>query len=227
MNDEAHSLITAARAVARAGLVDAFGHLSIRTSHATVLLTPPKPLSSLTNRDEPAVLQLGCTELPDSAPKEAWIHVALMERDAKIGAVCRAQPRAVAAIAAVGRVPRALNGHAAMLGPIAMHRDSRLIRDRSTAEMIACATDTSKALVLRGNGAVTWGSHLADAVASMWVLERSAELELRAATAGTPAPLPLDERSWWHDRADELLPRIYRYLQLATSDPLQPSFDVM
>ena len=207
-------LIATARGLARAGLVDAFGHVSVRTSNDQALLTPPVPLAWLTADDAPAGLSLGAVALPDKAPKEAWIHIAVYERHTAAGAVCRAQPRAVAAMAALGRVPAALNGHAAMIGPIALYPDSRLIRDRQTAESLVSSAGDARAIILRGNGAVTWGGDAREALARMWILERSAELHLRASSAGHTSELPAEEQGWWRDHASELLPRVGRYLEL-------------
>ncbi|MFE4837469.1 class II aldolase/adducin family protein [Arthrobacter sp. NPDC056691] len=216
--EAAYGEVTAtARGLARAGLVDAFGHVSVRTSVDQALLTPPVPLAWLTADDAPADLSLGAVDLPDKAPKEAWIHIALYERHAEAGAVCRAQPRAVAAMAALGRVPAALNGHAAMIGPIALYPDSRLIRDRHTAETLVSASGDARAIMLRGNGAVTWGRDAREALARMWILERAAELDLRASSAGPTSELPVEEQAWWRDHAAELLPRVGRYLTLDSS----------
>jgi HCOMODA/2-hydroxy-3-carboxy-muconic semialdehyde decarboxylase len=46
----------------------------------------------------------------------------------------------------------------------------------------------------------------------MWLLERTAELLLRACAAGQPNDIDPAEQTWWNERADELLPRIYAYL---------------
>jgi HCOMODA/2-hydroxy-3-carboxy-muconic semialdehyde decarboxylase len=226
--EAAYREVTAtARGLARAGLVDAFGHVSVRTSTDQALLTPPVPLAWLTADDAPDDLSLGAVNLPDKAPKEAWIHIAVYERHAEAGAVCRAQPRAVAAMAALGRVPAALNGHAAMLGPIALYPDSRLIRDRQTAEALVSSSADARAIILRGNGAVTWGRDAGEALARMWILERSAELDLQASSAGQASELPIEEQAWWRDHASELLPRVGRYLALESNgDRLAKKYSV-
>jgi HCOMODA/2-hydroxy-3-carboxy-muconic semialdehyde decarboxylase len=206
-------LLDAAAVVAGAGLTDAFGHLSVRTSADELTITPPVPLSALTADHDLATLTRGSTELPSGAPKEAWIHLALADARPDIGAICRAQPPAVAALVAAGQPVLPLNGHGSFLGEsVPVYDDSRLIRDADSAEALCRTLGDSNAVILRGNGAVTVGPDLASAVALMWVLEKTAELNLRALAAGTPHPLPLDEQSWWRDRAPELLPRIYTYL---------------
>jgi HCOMODA/2-hydroxy-3-carboxy-muconic semialdehyde decarboxylase len=211
-DDVQDRLVEAAHAVAAAGLTDAFGHLSLRTSPGAFTITPPTPLGGLTGAGPFASVALDADELPAAAPKEAWIHVALLAEQPDTGAVCRAQPPKLAAFAALGRELLALNGHAAMLGRVAVHDDSRLVRDAEGGAAVARSAGQADAIILRGNGAVTRGRDLAQAVARMWLLERTAELNLRALAAGKPHALPLDERAWWRDRSDELLPRIYRHL---------------
>jgi HCOMODA/2-hydroxy-3-carboxy-muconic semialdehyde decarboxylase len=203
----------AAAVMAGAGLTDAFGHLSVRTSANELAITPPVALSTLTAADRLITLSVGSTDLPSAAPKEAWIHLALADARPDIGAICRAQPPAVAALVAAGRPVLPLNGHGAFLGEsVPVYDDSRLIRDAASASAVRDTLAEANAVILRGNGAVTTGPDLASAVALMWVLEKTAELNLRALAAGTPRPLPRDEQSWWRDRATELLPRIYTYL---------------
>jgi HCOMODA/2-hydroxy-3-carboxy-muconic semialdehyde decarboxylase len=211
---DAHAhLLEAAAVVAGAGLTDAFGHLSVRTSPDELTITPPVALSTLTAAHGLAILTLGSAELPAAAPKEAWIHLALAEARSDIGAICRAQPPAVAALVAAGRPVLPLNGHGSFLGEtVPVYEDSRLIRDARSAAAVSRTLGDSNAVILHGNGAVTTGPDLASAVALMWVLEKTAELNLRALAAGTPHPLPPGEQSWWRERSTELLPRIYTYL---------------
>ncbi|MFT4229838.1 MAG: class II aldolase/adducin family protein [Microbacterium sp.] len=209
-------LAAAARAVARADLSDAFGHVSVRTGWSTALITPPVPLGTVADDDGAVPLDIEGSTLPADAPLEAWLHLAIYRARPDIGAVCRAQPRAVAALTAVrSDLPR-VNGHAAMLGDVVVHRDARLIRDAASAASAARDLATADALVLRGNGAVTTGTDLPAAVARMWLLERSAELALRALAAGAVEELDAKDREWWRARAGELLPRIYRYLGEST-----------
>ena len=64
-------------------------------------------------------------------------------------------------------------------------------------------------MLLRGNGAVTVGADVGEAVARMWVLEASAQMNSVAAAAGTPAPLSDDEQAAWRAVATEILGRIW------------------
>ena len=87
-------VVVAARALAAAGLVTAFGHVSARTGsregRSGFRITPPKPLGTL-RPDEPLQeVPLAGDGLPDGVPKEAWIHRAIYEVRPNAGAICRA-----------------------------------------------------------------------------------------------------------------------------------------
>jgi HCOMODA/2-hydroxy-3-carboxy-muconic semialdehyde decarboxylase len=214
--DDARSALSrAARIIGRAGLSDAFGHVSIRDGDA-LLITAPVPLA-FQSGDDIVSLPLDVDELPVGVPKEAWIHVSLARADGATGAICRAQPRNVARAAASGRGIRPLDGQGALLGPVVpIYDDSRLVRDAESASHVTEQLGTAPAIVLRGNGAVTRGRDLAAAVARMWLLDRSADLALSA--SGDVPPLPDDEQQWWREREAELLPRIYDFLVRAYED---------
>lgn len=213
--DAAQTLITAGRVIAHEALADAFGHLSVRTSADELVITPPWPLGQLGPDHPPLTLDLTAAELPAAAPREAWIHQGIAAARPEVGGICRAQPRSVAALAVTGQPLIPLDGHGSLLGEeVAVYPDSRLIRERKTGAEVAATLGQGLAVILRGNGAVTVGATIAHAVALMWLLERSAALTLRARAIGPVSALDLDQQQWWRDRADELLPRIYRYLTL-------------
>ena len=187
----------AGRVLAAHALVDAFGHVSARLpQQGQVLITPPVPLGTLGDDSPLLELRLDTTTLPDGVPKEAWIHWAILRSRPDVSAVCRAQPPHVVAAAGAGVRIRALHGQGAFLGAVVpVHDDARLVRDRRTGEAVARALALSPAVVLRGNGAVTVGHSVGEAVARMYVLEASARINLGAAAAGGRHELSLPEVS--------------------------------
>lgn len=209
--DAEATLRRAAGAVARARLADAFGHVSLRQGEG-IAVTPAIPLAEVAVHGVPVHVQFGAEELPDPAPREAWLPLAVAEEVPRAGGIVRAQPRAVAAFASLGRALPVLYGHAAMLGGVHVHSRSLPARDRASAEEIVAAAAGAACIVLRGNGVVVWGETVAEAVARLWVLESTADLALRAWAAGEPDELPPDEQDWWRAHAPGLLPRIYRHL---------------
>jgi len=206
-------LVAAGRALSAAGLVTAFGHMSCRMAGGTLLITPPEPLGGLTPSGGWTELALDAAELPAGVPREAWIHLAIA-RDRPVGAICRAQPPTATALASAGLPIVALHGQGAFLGPaVPVFDDAVLVRDEARAVALAHRMGDSPALVMRGNGAVTVGADIGEAVALMWVLEASARMNATAAAAGTPRPLSDDEQAAWRRVAPEILGRIWRELR--------------
>ncbi|GFE13199.1 hypothetical protein Sgleb_12460 [Streptomyces glebosus] len=207
-------LAQAGQALAAAGLVTAFGHVSARTEGGSLLITPPRPPGSMTASDTDFTeIAPGTSALPDGVPREAWIHLALAASRPDIGAVCRAQPRAATAAVASGLPLRPLHGQGALLGPqVPVFEDPRLVRDPLRAAALAETMGDGVALVMRGNGAVTVGETVGEAVARMWILEESARLALSATAAGTPVPLAEADQQAWRATGSELLNRIWQYL---------------
>jgi len=207
-------LVAGGHALHRAGLVTAFGHVSCRTDNDRLLITPPTPLGRLTPESTWTELNLGADGLPTGVPREAWIHLAIARRRPEVGAICRAQPPTATALASA-RVPIvALHGQGAFLGPqIPVFDDAVLVRDQARGDALAEQLGQAPALLLRGNGAVTIGADIGEAVARMWVLEASAHLNSIAAAAGTPTPLSDDEQAAWRAVAGEILARIWADLR--------------
>ncbi len=211
--DTHEDLISAARALAAHGLVTAFGHVSARAGGGFVV-TPPKALGSLVS-DEP-LLEVSLSEpgLPDGVPGEAWIHRSIYERRPDVRAVCRAQPRTATALAVADVPIKALHGQGAFVGrEVPVLDDATLIRTRDRGEALVDRLGDGAGILLRGNGAVTVGASVGEATARMWVLEASAEINWRAASAGSPRPLNQDEFSYWSSVSGEILARIWDHMK--------------
>lgn len=213
----ASELCVAARVLAANGLVDAFGHVSARNGGGMATITPALPLGSLRREDELVELPLTGEGLPRRAPREAWIHRAIYDARPEVVAVCRAQPNwaAAAAAAAVPIVP--LSGQGALLGAaVPMYGDARLVRDPSRAEELASTLASEAAVVMRGNGAVTVGRSVGEAVARMYLLDASARLNLAAAAASDAAtPLSEAEVVSWLAVGEEIAIRLWEHLAAA------------
>lgn len=211
-DDRGAEVVAAGGALARAGLVDAFGHVSARDGDRA-RITPPVPLSQLAGLGALDTVALEADELPVGVPKEAWIHLCIYAARPDVGGICRAQPRAVTAVAGSGRPLVALHGQGAFVGsPVAVHDDARLVRSIDQGCRVAAALGDAPAVILRGNGAVTVGASPGEAAARMYVLERSAELNLACACAPAPRPLEADELRAWEQVQTEILDRLWSFL---------------
>lgn len=209
----AQALVDAAAALTRAGLVTAFGHVSARYG-AGAVITPGIPLSRVRSVEDVLELDLGDRAEHRGLPGEAWIHWSIYRSRPDVGGICRAQPPAVDAASAVGctLVPR--HGQGSFLGPeVPVLDDARLVRERQAGISLAATLADAPCLVMRGNGAVTVGTGLGDAVARMYVLERSAQLNIAAASSASATRLSAPEYAAWRKAEPELLGRIWAYLR--------------
>ncbi|CAN5196116.1 hypothetical protein BH24ACT19_BH24ACT19_05480 [soil metagenome] len=207
-------LIAAAHALAAAGLVTAFGHVSAREGEDSFLITPPKPLGSLGPDDSLSKVSLAGDELPEGVPGEAWIHWSIYNSRPDVEGICRAQPPITTAVISAGVPIRPLHGQGAFLGEeVPVYDDARLIRGWEAGETLAEGLGNAGGIVMRGNGAVTVGKSVGAAVARMWVLEVSAEINRTAAVAGTLRVLNEEEFSYWESVSEEILERIWSYLK--------------
>ena len=207
-------VIAAAHALDAAGLVTAFGHVSFRDGQDSFRITPPKPLGSLRPYEPLSEVSLAEDELPEGVPGEAWIHWAVYKSRPDVGGICRAQPPISTAVTSAGLPIRPLHGQGVFLGEeVPVYKDARLIRGREAGEALAEDLGNAGGIVMRGNGAVTVGTSVGGAAARMWVLERSAEMNKVAASAGTPRPLGEEEFTYWESVSEEILERIWFYLK--------------
>ncbi|MER5626264.1 class II aldolase/adducin family protein [Streptosporangium sp. NPDC002544] len=207
-------LADAGRALAATGLVTAFGHVSLRVGDDRLLMTPPVPLGTLGPDTQYAEVPLDATDLPDGTPREAWIHLEIFRARPGVRAICRAQPPTATALASAGVPILPLHGQGAFLGPeVPVFDDATLVRDRTRGRALAERLGEAPALIMRGNGAVTVGESVGQAVALMWVLEASARMNAAATASGTPIPLTPAEQEAWRAVRSELSNRIWSYLR--------------
>jgi ribulose-5-phosphate 4-epimerase/fuculose-1-phosphate aldolase len=199
----AAEVAAAARVLAGLGFVHAFGHVSARGPRsAGVLLTPTSPplralgagdLLALDAEGRPLRGQVART------PIEAPMHLAIYAGRSDVGAICRIHAPATAAWASTGEAPPLLHGFGGMVEPVAVWDDPDLIASKAAAHRVAAALGDAPALLLRGNGGLTVGATLDEALARAWCLEDRCRLAL--AVGGRARPLTvaeLERRRRWY-----------------------------
>lgn len=167
----------AARALARAGLVHAYGHCSARLDAENFLVCAAKPMGAIEPGESGTIVPvLGA--LPTGVLGEVRIHQAIYQRRPEIGAVCRIMPPQTMVLSLMRRTPRPRHGFGAYFAPApAYWDDPRLLRDDEAAGRLADALGHKAAIVMRANGAVVVGGDLVQAVALSWFLEEAARVE--------------------------------------------------
>ena len=136
--------------------------------------------------------------LPERAPLESPLHLAIYGARTDVRAVCRIHGPAVAVWSTLG-LPPLLHGFGGIVEPIAWWDDPGLIASEQTAELAAGILGQAAGMILRGNGAVAVGRDLEQALARAWALEDRCRVALAAgeeARVLTPAELEL-RASWF------------------------------
>src|ERR1700677_4272377 len=126
----------AARALAKAGLVHAYGHCSARLGVQQFLVSPPKPLGLVAPDDAPVIVAT-TGKLPAGALAEVLAHQHIYRLRAEVGGVVRFQSPHVMALSALGRTPRALHGFGSYRRRHPPQQsDPRLVRHDASAGLV-------------------------------------------------------------------------------------------
>ncbi len=204
-----------ARALARGGLVNAFGHCSVRLDDKSFLVCAAKPMGTIKPGEPGTVVSTEGT-LPEGVLGEVRMHQQIYKRRKDAQAICRFISPNVVALAALGLTPKARHGQGAHFYPqVPFWPDPALIRNDPAAVGVAEIMGKAPAVVVSVNGAVTAGETPAQAVTLAWFLEDAARVELAALSAGLAdkAPRMTEEqaknRATWQGRIAE---RMWDYL---------------
>ncbi len=204
----------AARAIARNGLAHAYGHCSARIDAKSFLVCPAKPMGLVQPQDECSVVSLD-GPLPDGVLGEVRIHREIYRLRPDVGGVVRSMPSKAMSLAAMGRVPKPRHGFGSYFYPQpALWDDPQLLRTDEQAVALAKTLGSGRGILMRGNGVVTAGSSLDEAVVLTWYLEDAARIELDVLASGLDG-LPLFSeseaaaRANWNGRIRE---RMWEYL---------------
>jgi HCOMODA/2-hydroxy-3-carboxy-muconic semialdehyde decarboxylase len=198
-----------ARALARAGLVTAFGHCSVRLDERSFLVCAAKPMGNI-KPGEPGTAVSTDAPLPEGVLGEVRMHQQIYKRRADIRAICRFISPDVVTLAALGLTPKARHGQGAYFYPqVPFWPDPGLIRNDPAAVGVAETLGRAPAIVVSVNGAVTGAETPQQAVALAVFLEDAARVELAALYAGLAdkAPRMNEEqarsRATWQGRIAE------------------------
>ena len=166
----------AARALARHGLVQAWGHCSARIDEDTFLVCASRPMGRI-GVDEPGTVVRIDAPLPSGVLGEVRIHQQIYKRRPDVGGVCRVMPPNLVALSTLRIVPRPRHGVGAFNAACKFWDDPRLLRDDGLAAQLAARLDDAPSLIMRANGAVTVGPSIELAAGFAWCLEDAARIE--------------------------------------------------
>ena len=190
----------ASRALGRHGLVHAYGHCSARLDADSFLVCPARPMG---------LVEVG----------GACTHQHIYRNRPEAGGVVRFMGPNVMALAALARSPKPRHGFGTYFAPGApLWNDIQLIRDDEKARGVVETMGTNAGVLMRGNGAVTAGESLIEAVVLAWYLEDCCRVELEALKAGladTAPTITLEAARARATKAGLIFERMWEHLTFA------------
>ncbi|MSQ70638.1 MAG: class II aldolase/adducin family protein [Betaproteobacteria bacterium] len=198
-----------ARAMARGGLVNAYGHCSLRLDEHSFLVCAPKPMG-LIKPGEPGTVVPVEGPLPEGVLGEVRMHQQVYKRRPDAKAIARFLSPNVLALAAMGLTPKARHGFGSYFYPqVPFWADPGLIRNEPAAIGVAETMGKAPGVVVAINGAVTAGETVEQALTLAWFLEDAARVELAVLAAGMAEKAPrmneeqAKNRATWQGRIAE------------------------
>ncbi len=205
-----------ARLLARAGLVEAFGHVSARTENGFAITPTSVPLGAARAADvltlEGPAAEPGAARdlVPDGTPLEAALHAAIYAARPDVGAICRTHSPAAVVAGCAGEAAPVAHGLGGLSSEVAFADEPALIFDAGTAALLADALGAADCLLVRGNGAVATAPGLERAAVRAWYLEERCRVWLAGDRVRALSETELLERSRHFDTEAE---RAWRWLR--------------
>jgi HCOMODA/2-hydroxy-3-carboxy-muconic semialdehyde decarboxylase len=219
-HDEQRRVRQAARALGRHGLAHAYGHCSQRLDARHFLVCAARPMGLVAPGEDGTVVPLD-GPLPPGVLGEVRIHREIYRRRPDVGGIVRSMPPRAMSLSVLRRTPRPLHGMSAYLAPgIPLWDDPQLVRSDAQALALAERLGDATAVVMRGNGVVTAGRDLPEAVVLTWYLEDAARIEVDcAALGGEPVLLGEDEAALRSTREGRIFERMWEHLTAGDPEP--------
>ena len=189
-------IVSACRILSNEKLVQGFGHVSARVADSALfLMTPRISLALVKERDLLTMnLQGEVVEGSQPAPSETWLHVALMKAKPEVNAITRIHARVANMFSVTDRKLEPVHNHGSFFsGGVPVFYKPDLITTPQLGAAVADTLGDKPAVLLRGNGQVTVGRTIAEAVMMAIYLEEAAEILYGALQIGAPIPLTIVE----------------------------------
>ncbi|HWO43782.1 MAG TPA: class II aldolase/adducin family protein [Candidatus Eisenbacteria bacterium] len=199
-------VVSAARILTHEGLVHGFGHVSARIPGNELFLLTPRISLALVRSDDLLVLNLNgeVIEGEHAVPFEAPLHTAIMRRLPHVQAATRIHARVANMFSVTDRKLEPVHSHGSFFaGGVPVFPKPDLISSMALADQVVAVLGDRPAVLLRGNGQVTVGRSVPEAVMMAIYLEEAAEILAGALQIGTPIPLTAEESA---SRQREALP---------------------
>jgi L-ribulose-5-phosphate 4-epimerase len=189
-------LIVACRILSEEELVRGFGHVSARIPGTDRFLLTPRVSLALVKEKELLTLDLGGKVVAgkSSPPFEAALHAAIFRRRADVHAIARIHARKANYFSVTDRKIEPVHNHGSFFhGGVPVFAETPLISTPKLGDEVAAGLGQNPAILLRGNGQVTVGRTIPEAVMMAIYLEEAADMLYGALQTGEPVFLGAEE----------------------------------
>lgn len=201
-------IVSASRILAHLRLVEGFGHVSARIPDSDRFLITPRISLAMVREEQLLTLNTN-GEVVDGhhpVPFEAWLHTAIMKTKPRVNAITRIHARVANIFSVTDRRLEPVHNHGSFFaGGVPVFTTPDLISSEKLGTGVGEALGDRPAILLRGNGQVTVGRTIPEAVMMAIYLEEAAEVLYGALQIGKPIPLTIDES---RQRQIEALPPV-------------------
>ena len=201
-------IISACRILTDKKLVEGFGHVSARLPGTDRFILTPRIGLALVQESDLLTMNLN-GEVVDGnqpVPSEAWLHTAVMKAKPRVQAIARIHARMANIFSVSDQKLEPVHNHGSFFaGGVPVFTTPDLITTAELGAQVAELLADGPAVLLRGNGQVTVGRTIAEAVMMAIYLEEAAEILYGALQIGKPIPLTLAESK---QRQVEALPPV-------------------
>ena len=201
-------VVSACRILSQQKLVEGFGHVSARLPDTDLFLMTPRISLALLGETDLLTLNLRGEIVDGShpAPFEAWLHTAIMKAKPRVHAITRIHARMANIFSVTDRKLEPVHNHGSFFaGGVPVFSTPDLISTAKLGDEVAQGLGDKPAILLRGNGQVTVGRTIPEAVMMAIYLEEAAEVLYGALQIGAPIPLTSGESK---QRQIEALPPV-------------------
>jgi L-ribulose-5-phosphate 4-epimerase len=201
-------MISACRILSQENLVQGFGHVSGRIANSDLFLITPRIALALVTEKELLTVNLNGKVVEGNypAPSETWLHTAIMKAKPGINGITRIHARVANMFSVTDRKLEPVHNHGSFFtGGVPVFHKPDLITTRTLGEEVVKVLGDGPVVLLRGNGQVTVGRTIPEAVMMAIYLEEAAEVLYGALQIGTPISLTPNESA---KRQIEALPPV-------------------
>jgi L-ribulose-5-phosphate 4-epimerase len=189
-------LIAACRILSHEELVRGFGHVSARIPGTYRFLLTPRVSLALVKEKELLTMNLDgkVVDGKSTPPFEAPLHAAIFSQRPDVQAIARIHARKANYFSITDRKIEAVHNHGSFFhGGAPVFSKTPLISSQALGEEVAEELGKNPAILLRGNGQVTVGRTIPEAVMMAIYLEEAADMLYGALQIGEPVFLGSEE----------------------------------